>query len=49
MPEMIRPDICVIGIGAGGLQVAAQVAAYGVEVVLVDRSEEHTSELQSLS
>jgi pyruvate/2-oxoglutarate dehydrogenase complex dihydrolipoamide dehydrogenase (E3) component len=36
MPEMIRPDICVIGVGAGGLQVAAQVAAYGVEVVLVD-------------
>jgi pyruvate/2-oxoglutarate dehydrogenase complex dihydrolipoamide dehydrogenase (E3) component len=36
MPEMIRPDICVIGIDPGGLQVAAQVAAYGVEVVLVD-------------
>jgi pyruvate/2-oxoglutarate dehydrogenase complex dihydrolipoamide dehydrogenase (E3) component len=36
MPEMIRPDICVIGIGAGGPQVAARVAAYGVEVVLVD-------------
>jgi pyruvate/2-oxoglutarate dehydrogenase complex dihydrolipoamide dehydrogenase (E3) component len=36
MPETIRPDICVIGVDAGGLQVAAQVAAYGVEVVLVD-------------
>jgi pyruvate/2-oxoglutarate dehydrogenase complex dihydrolipoamide dehydrogenase (E3) component len=36
MPEMIRPDICVIGAGAGGLQVAMQTAAFGVPVVLVD-------------
>jgi pyruvate/2-oxoglutarate dehydrogenase complex dihydrolipoamide dehydrogenase (E3) component len=36
MPEMIRPDICVIGAGAGGLQVAMQTAAFGVGVVLVD-------------
>jgi pyruvate/2-oxoglutarate dehydrogenase complex dihydrolipoamide dehydrogenase (E3) component len=36
MPEMIRPDICVIGAGAGGPQVAVQVAALGVRVVLVD-------------
>ena len=36
MPEMIRPDICVIGAGAGGLQVAMQTAAFGVRVVLVD-------------
>jgi len=33
---MMRPDICVIGAGAGGLQVAMQTAAFGVRVVLVD-------------
>lgn len=36
MPEAITPDICVIGAGAGGLQVAVQAAAFGVRVVLVD-------------
>jgi pyruvate/2-oxoglutarate dehydrogenase complex dihydrolipoamide dehydrogenase (E3) component len=36
MPETIKPDICVIGAGAGGLQVAMQATAYGVRVVLVD-------------
>jgi pyruvate/2-oxoglutarate dehydrogenase complex dihydrolipoamide dehydrogenase (E3) component len=36
MPETIRPDICVIGAGAGGPQVAMQAAACGVGVVLVD-------------
>jgi len=36
MPEIIRPDICVIGAGAGGPQVAVQAAAFGVAVVLVD-------------
>jgi pyruvate/2-oxoglutarate dehydrogenase complex dihydrolipoamide dehydrogenase (E3) component len=36
MPETIKPDICVIGGGAGGLQVAVQAAAFGVRVVLVD-------------
>jgi pyruvate/2-oxoglutarate dehydrogenase complex dihydrolipoamide dehydrogenase (E3) component len=36
MPEMMRPDICVIGAGPGGLQVAMQAAAFGVPVVLVD-------------
>jgi len=36
MPETITPDICVIGSGAGGLQVAVQAAAFGVGVVLVD-------------
>src|SRR5947209_10588944 len=36
MPETIRPDICVIGTGAGALQVAVQAAAFGVRVVLVD-------------
>jgi pyruvate/2-oxoglutarate dehydrogenase complex dihydrolipoamide dehydrogenase (E3) component len=36
MPETIRPDICVIGAGAGGPQVAMQAAGFGVRVVLVD-------------
>jgi pyruvate/2-oxoglutarate dehydrogenase complex dihydrolipoamide dehydrogenase (E3) component len=36
MPESITPDICVIGTGAGGLQVAVQAAAFGVRAVLVD-------------
>jgi pyruvate/2-oxoglutarate dehydrogenase complex dihydrolipoamide dehydrogenase (E3) component len=36
MPEAIKPDICVIGAGAGGLQVAVQTAAFGVRVVMVD-------------
>jgi pyruvate/2-oxoglutarate dehydrogenase complex dihydrolipoamide dehydrogenase (E3) component len=36
MPETIRPDICVIGAGAGGPQAAMQAAAFGVQVVLVD-------------
>jgi pyruvate/2-oxoglutarate dehydrogenase complex dihydrolipoamide dehydrogenase (E3) component len=34
MPEMIRPDLCVIG--TGGMQAAVQAAAFGVPVVLVD-------------
>ena len=36
MPETISPDICVIGAGAGGPQVAVQAAGFGVGVVLVD-------------
>jgi pyruvate/2-oxoglutarate dehydrogenase complex dihydrolipoamide dehydrogenase (E3) component len=36
MPETIKPDICVIGAGAGGPQVAVHAAAFGVRVVLVD-------------
>jgi pyruvate/2-oxoglutarate dehydrogenase complex dihydrolipoamide dehydrogenase (E3) component len=37
MPEVLEPDICVIGAGAGGLSVAAAAAAFGVPVVLVER------------
>ena len=37
MPELIKPDICVIGGGSGGLSVAAAAAAFGVPVVLVER------------
>jgi pyruvate/2-oxoglutarate dehydrogenase complex dihydrolipoamide dehydrogenase (E3) component len=36
MPATIRPDICVIGAGSSGLQVAMQAVAYGGRVVLVD-------------
>jgi pyruvate/2-oxoglutarate dehydrogenase complex dihydrolipoamide dehydrogenase (E3) component len=35
--ELIRPDICVIGGGSGGLSVAAAAAAFGVPVVLVEK------------
>ena len=38
MAEILRPDICVIGAGAGGLSVAAAAAAFGVPVVLVEKS-----------
>ncbi len=37
MAETLKPDICVIGGGAGGLSVAAAVAAFGVPVVLIER------------
>src|SRR3989442_9682971 len=37
MPELLRPDICVIGAGSGGLSVAAAAAAFGVPVVLVEK------------
>jgi len=38
MPEALRPDICVIGGGSGGLSVAAAAAAFGVPVVLVEQA-----------
>ncbi|MDJ1157698.1 FAD-dependent oxidoreductase [Chelatococcus sp. SYSU_G07232] len=37
MPEILRPDLCVIGAGSGGLSVAAAAAMLGVPVVLVER------------
>ena len=37
MAERLRPDICVIGGGSGGLSVAATAAAFGVPVVLVEQ------------
>lgn len=37
MHEHLTPDICVIGAGSGGLSVAAAAAAFGVDVVLVER------------
>ncbi len=36
MGEQLRPDICVIGAGSGGLSVAAAAAQLGVSVVLVE-------------
>src|SRR5437764_4488062 len=36
MVELLTPDICVIGAGAGGLSVAAAAAAFGASVVLVE-------------
>src|SRR5580658_6919127 len=34
--QQIRPDICVIGGGAGGLAAASAAAAFGVNVVLIE-------------
>ncbi|MEO1199897.1 MAG: FAD-dependent oxidoreductase [Pseudomonadota bacterium] len=33
----LKPDICVIGAGSGGLSVAAGAAAFGVPVVLIEK------------
>lgn len=35
--EVVTPDICVIGAGSGGLSVAAAAAAFGVDVVLIEK------------
>lgn len=37
-PQEIKPDICVIGAGAGGLSAAAAAAAFGVNVVLIEKT-----------
>jgi pyruvate/2-oxoglutarate dehydrogenase complex dihydrolipoamide dehydrogenase (E3) component len=37
VPKILRPDICVVGAGSGGLSVAAAAAAFGVDVVLIER------------
>ena len=37
MSEILKPDICVIGAGSGGLTVAAAAAAFGVSVVLIEK------------
>jgi pyruvate/2-oxoglutarate dehydrogenase complex dihydrolipoamide dehydrogenase (E3) component len=36
MAETLKPDICVIGAGSGGLSVAAAAAAFGVSCVLIE-------------
>jgi pyruvate/2-oxoglutarate dehydrogenase complex dihydrolipoamide dehydrogenase (E3) component len=38
LTELLKPDICVIGAGSGGLSVAAAAAAFGVSVVLIEKS-----------
>ncbi len=35
--EPLRPDLCIIGAGSGGLSVAAAAAALGVKVVLIEK------------
>jgi len=37
MAKLLTPDICVIGAGSAGLSVAAAAAAFGVEVVLIEK------------
>ena len=37
MAEPLRPDICVIGAGSGGLSVAAAAAAFHVPTVLIEK------------
>lgn len=37
MSQTLTPDICVIGGGSGGLTVAAAAAAFGVDVVLIEK------------
>ena len=37
MAELLKPDICVIGAGSGGLSVTAAAAAFGVSVVLIEK------------
>jgi pyruvate/2-oxoglutarate dehydrogenase complex dihydrolipoamide dehydrogenase (E3) component len=39
MGDILRPDLCVIGAGSGGLSVAAIAASFGVSVVLVEKGE----------
>ncbi|MCY0149597.1 FAD-dependent oxidoreductase [Hoeflea sp. G2-23] len=38
MTSQLTPDICVIGAGSGGLSVAAAAAAFGVDVVLIEKA-----------
>jgi len=37
LAQSLKPDICVIGAGSGGLSVAAAAAAFGVSVVLIEK------------
>jgi pyruvate/2-oxoglutarate dehydrogenase complex dihydrolipoamide dehydrogenase (E3) component len=39
MTETLKPDICVLGGGPGGLSVAAAAAVFGVPTVLIERGE----------
>ncbi len=35
--SVLKPDICVIGAGSGGLVVASAAASFGVDVVLIEK------------
>jgi pyruvate/2-oxoglutarate dehydrogenase complex dihydrolipoamide dehydrogenase (E3) component len=35
--DTLKPDLCVVGAGSGGLSVAAIAASFGVSVVLIER------------
>jgi pyruvate/2-oxoglutarate dehydrogenase complex dihydrolipoamide dehydrogenase (E3) component len=37
MPQLLTPDLCIIGAGPGGLSAAAKAASYGVPVVMIER------------
>ncbi len=37
MATLLKPDICVIGAGSGGLTIAAAAASFGVSVVLIEK------------
>jgi pyruvate/2-oxoglutarate dehydrogenase complex dihydrolipoamide dehydrogenase (E3) component len=37
LEEELKPDLCVIGAGSGGLSVAAAAAQLGVPVVLIEK------------
>ncbi len=37
MAEYLKPDLCVIGAGSGGLTVAAAAAQLGASVILIER------------
>ncbi len=37
MATLLKPDICVIGAGSGGLSIAAAAASFGVSVVLIEK------------
>ena len=37
MSDVLAPDLCVIGAGAGGLSVAAAAASMGVSVILIEK------------
>lgn len=39
MAEILKPDLCVIGGGSGGLTVAASARAFGASVVLIEKAE----------
>ena len=36
--QILKPDICVIGAGSGGLVVASAAASFGVDVVLIEKA-----------